>query len=542
MLTSSESEYSDEFSESDDESSSDSSAEDISSVRNWCKIDCISSVAPPRFPFKGTPGIVCAISNCEDPLEYFSLFFDDNVLQYIVDQTNLYASQYFRLNKLTPKSRCLKWVETNKGEILLFLSLLILEGINQKPEERMYWSKIPAIETPYFSKIMAEKRFSLIMKFLHFSNNQQYPESETKAKNCLAKIENLSLMLLKNYQKVYILERDVSVDESLLLFKGRLGWKQYIPSKRARFGVKFFVLCESSSGYVSNFIIYTGKNTKYLPQYEKYGVGIKSVLTLLDSLLDKGYCVTVDNFYNSPDLAEILISRKTDIYGTLRTNRRGVPDEIKNKKMKKGELIAYQRGKTLIMKWHDKRSVSILSTIHSTEMQNITKHGKTYKKPVAVLDYNHTMGGVDRMDASISNYGIIRKQKKYYKKIFRHLLDISVWNSFLLYKKNGGNHNNLNFRLKLIERITEENISCELENNSIHSCKISSALRFQGRHFPSYIPQTEKKINPSRRCIICCQTENENGKKIRKETRYYCKICDVALCPAPCFEKYHTKE
>jgi hypothetical protein len=46
-------------------------------------------------------------------------------------------------------------------------------------------------------------------------------------------------------------------------------------------------------------------------------------------------------------------------------------------------------------------------------MQNITKHGKIYlkKKNIAVLDYNHIMGGEDRMDASISNFGI-RKQKK----------------------------------------------------------------------------------------------------------------------------------
>jgi hypothetical protein len=57
--------------------------------------------------------------------------------------------------------------------------------------------------------------------------------------------------------------------------------------------------------------------------------------------------------------------------------------------MKKGELIAYQLGKILIMKWHDKRSVAILSTIHSTEMQNITKHGKIYLKKK-----NHSSSGL----------------------------------------------------------------------------------------------------------------------------------------------------
>jgi hypothetical protein len=45
-------------------------------------------------------------------------------------------------------------------------------------------------------------------------------------------------------------ESDVSVDESLMMWKGHTSWKVYIPSKRARFGIKSFELCEAKSGYV----------------------------------------------------------------------------------------------------------------------------------------------------------------------------------------------------------------------------------------------------------------------------------------------------
>ena len=34
-------------------------------------------------------------------------------------------------------------------------------------------------------------------------------------------------------------------------------------SKRERFGVKIFMLCESRTGYLLNFIIYTGATTEY---------------------------------------------------------------------------------------------------------------------------------------------------------------------------------------------------------------------------------------------------------------------------------------
>ena len=47
----------------------------------------------------------------------------------------------------------------------------------------------------------------------------------------------------------------------MLLWKGRLSWKQSIRTKRERFGLKSFILAEASSGYVWNSIIYTGDDT-----------------------------------------------------------------------------------------------------------------------------------------------------------------------------------------------------------------------------------------------------------------------------------------
>ncbi|EFN71302.1 PiggyBac transposable element-derived protein 4, partial [Camponotus floridanus] len=51
--------------------------------------------------------------------------------------------------------------------------------------------------------------------------------------------------------KLYIhSERNICIDESLLLWKERLSWKQYILSKRNRFGIKFFALCKNKTGYI----------------------------------------------------------------------------------------------------------------------------------------------------------------------------------------------------------------------------------------------------------------------------------------------------
>ncbi|XP_075559087.1 uncharacterized protein LOC142590629 isoform X1 [Dermacentor variabilis] len=64
--------------------------------------------------------------------------------------------------------------------------------------------------------------------------------------------------------------------------------------------------------------------------------------------------------------------------------------------------------------------------------------------------------------------------------------------------------------------------------------------RLTERHFPSYIPRTEKKQHPTRRCFVCNLERDSNGKRIRKETRTWCRWCQRALCAVPCFEIYHT--
>ncbi|GFT74924.1 piggyBac transposable element-derived protein 4 [Nephila pilipes] len=77
------------------------------------------------------------------------------------------------------------------------------------------------------------------------------------------------------------------------------------------------------------------------------------------------------------------------------------------------------------------------------------------KKPKVVMEYNNTMGGVDRMDQHLTNYPVTKKRGKKYKKIFFHLLDISLWNVFVLYQKHGGKYMHLSFRLDIIDHLIE---------------------------------------------------------------------------------------
>lgn len=227
-----------EFSSSDSESDTDDLT--LDDARNWCSVDNASpALPPPKFPFKGNPGLKVSINDKDDVAEYFNLFFDHDIMSFIVSETNRYAASFIQNPDLTPSSRFLKWQDTDVQELHGFLSILLLQGIVKKPVERWFWSSRPILRTPVFGQIMSSTRYALLMKFLHFEDSDNF-DSTTHPNPKLRKIYNIQSKLLEKFKSVYLPEQEVCIDESLLGYKGMLGWKQYIPTKRARFGIKMF--------------------------------------------------------------------------------------------------------------------------------------------------------------------------------------------------------------------------------------------------------------------------------------------------------------
>ena len=64
--------------------------------------------------------------------------------------------------------------------------------------------------------------------------------------------------LLDNFKSAYKLGWEIAVDESMIGFKGRLHFIQYKPKKPTKWGMKAFVLADSSSGYTHAWRLYTG--------------------------------------------------------------------------------------------------------------------------------------------------------------------------------------------------------------------------------------------------------------------------------------------
>lgn len=164
------------------------------------------------------------------------------------------------------------------------------------------------------------------------------------------------------------------------------------------------------------------------------------------------------------------------------------------------------------------------------------------KKPKLAMDYNNTMGGVDKVDQRLQDYPLTRKRRKrYYKKIFFHIVDFALWNSYLLYLKSGGEATALKYRLQVIDETIKKYHTPMMSSKVGRPSSVPHPLRLTERHFPDVVPPTEKKSNPTRQCVVCSRKRDASGKRLRKESRYCCLVCDVALCVTPCFRIYHTK-
>jgi len=120
-------------------------------------------------------------------------------------------------------------------------------------------------------------------------------------------------------------EEYISVDETMVPFCCWLSFRQYIPGKAHKYGVKLFKLC-GTNGYTYNIQVYAGKS-----QVDGRGLDWRVVLDLSQKYLNMGQTVETDQFYTSTTLANDRLSNDTHLVGALRSNRVKLPEITKNK-------------------------------------------------------------------------------------------------------------------------------------------------------------------------------------------------------------------
>ncbi|KAK9751412.1 Transposase IS4 [Popillia japonica] len=524
----------------------------------------------------------------KEPLEIYRLFLTDELVEFIVVETNRFAKQCILSS--SRKSRLKSWTDTNKEEILHFFSVVMVMGLNQLPTINSYWSKDSIFKNEFIANTMTRDRFLLLFRCIHFCNNEDPlldvtdPNTMTRDRflllfRCihfcnnedplldvtdrLYKIRKPIEMLNKNFQTVLKPGKILVIDESIIPFRGWLKFRQYIPNKSHNNGIKIYKLC-TVNGYTYNTIIYTGRNDKTPEQSHSETIVhqlLKSVESkeghsgrndktpeqshsetivhqLLKSVESKeGHYLYGDKFYSSLPLAKSLFEQKIVYCGALRSNRKEIPISFTNK-IKRGEVYGQQNDCVKIIKWVDKRSVLMLTTdpLHTTDLVPTGKRsrkGDLISIPSCVQDYNKAKKGVDFSDQMSSYHTILRRGLKWYRKVmFELFFGTCTVNAWIIY-----NHIS-NTKVS----ITEFRISLAKQLAKV-STKTSEPTRKRSIH--TFIKPTGSGRKKRKMCQGCYQnlrlTSNsrEANKKVSKVTSY-CSSCPgmPGMC-LTCFNKIH---
>ncbi|PSN35194.1 PiggyBac transposable element-derived protein 4, partial [Blattella germanica] len=167
---------------------------------------------------------------------------------------------------------------------------------------------------------MSRARFLHILRVLHFSNNENAPDKNDPDDDRFWKMRNVFSYLNNQYFSVYNPTEHLAVDEVIVLFKGRVIFRQYIPKKHKRFGIKLYKICDSN-GYTYDMTVYLGKQRDNATPQISATHG--TVLQLTSKVEGVGHKLFMDNYFSSPDLFNDLHERKINCCGTVRHNRKG---------------------------------------------------------------------------------------------------------------------------------------------------------------------------------------------------------------------------
>ena len=268
-------------------SSSDSDEDDDEGhyFSDWQRIDGNDNYAPLWCPtYNKRVGPMFCENLEKDPLAFFMLFFPQELFELMAYETNEYATICLDSPvDLPPKSRFQYWEDTTADEMKAYVGLQIYMGLTDKPAIKDYWATGDYDNTTRFCEVMSRNRYELLSWFMHFNDNNKQVSKGEPGYDPLYKIRPMLDMMRPRLKYYYTPERELAIDESMQKFKGRLYFKQYMPNKPTKWGIKLWSLCESKSGYLLDFDIYTGKDTG---ADAEHGLGHNVVCKLLgDTIL-----------------------------------------------------------------------------------------------------------------------------------------------------------------------------------------------------------------------------------------------------------------
>jgi hypothetical protein len=489
------------------------------------------------------------------PGDAFQVFITDEIINKIVSHTN----EEINRNEHKYSDSQSYNNETDPDEIRALFGLLFLSGLFRSAHENVRnLFATDGTGRDVFRATMSVTRFSFLIYNLRFDNKTS--RESRKQLDKLAAISEIWNLFVDNCINNYNLSECVTVDEMLRAFRGRCGFKQYMPKKPAKYGIKIFILCDAQSNYIHNAIIYKGRalpgdpvNTglsknvvldlagNYHNLYSLIYIVVNRDLKIkiivfyfTANLYESGRNITCDNWFTTFPLCEELLSKKLTLVGTLKSNKKEIPIEfLTNKQRDVNDSIFGFSGDMTLVSYVPKKSkaVILLSSMHHDSKVNSQN-----LKPEIINFYNSTKGGVDTVDFMCNTFTCGRGTCRWPLALFYCILDMAGLNAYITFthdrptlRKDFMKELGMNLILPhMTKRLALRNLPQELR---------AIIVRFTGQPEVLEPPVKRPKNKENLRCALCPKKDRHSRigcdachKHVCEDHRkIYCTNCDT-LC------------
>jgi len=197
-------------------------------IQSWTRI--ITHTSPPLPSLRSSEKISFPqLPSSPTPFSLFSLFFTPQIANQIVKSTNEFAPH--------------DWTPLTVSELFAFFSVQLYMSIVPLPTLHSYWSELYRV--PFVADRFSRNRFLEIQSYLRITDVEVLPEHAHNPIPVLAPLAAKFNQLFAQHCKP---GRSLTLDETMVAYKGGSSIKQYIPLKPHPWGFKIF--CLASQGYL----------------------------------------------------------------------------------------------------------------------------------------------------------------------------------------------------------------------------------------------------------------------------------------------------
>ena len=371
---------------------------------------------------------------------------------------------------------------------------------------------------------MSLHRFRFLLCCIRFDDKAT--RASRKLLDKLAPIRDLFEMFVQNCLRNYPPSEFVTIDEILVAFRGRCRFRQYIPNKPARYGIKMQAMADARTYYTCKMEVYAGKQPD--GPYKVDNSSFAVVTRLISEISGSGRNVTFDNWYTSyPLVVSLLHDHKLSAVRTLRKNKREIPDEFLSVKNRAAcdSMFGFGDNVTLVFyvpQTKQKKNVVLFSSMHHDD--KIDPESGDTKKPEIITFYNSTKGGVDMVDQMAGKYDTSRNSRRWSLTVFYTLLNVSTINAYILYCHNPKNKLNRRLFIKSVSMLlVQEALKGRLQNIHLSRDLRSGIRRMLPELEESSTSSQASTSNRAKRCALC---ERSRDRKVKT----LCTTCGKHVC------------